>query len=225
MMLAVLIFALNATATELPGEKRPRRGAMGPFSLPLDQKIVGEIRSHTVQKGETLLDIARRYDLGFKELQDLYPQLDPWLPPNGTVIRIPTRWILPSGLQDKLIVNIVELRLYYFDRVSRCLVTFPVSVGEASWPTPQGLYTVTTKEVRPAWSVPPSLAHKYDFKTLPPGPNNPLGDFWMGLGNTAYGIHGTDFPWSIGRAVTRGCIRMYPEDIDCLLVSSGRVLG
>lgn len=177
---------------------------------------IGGIKQHRVREKETLLDIARQFDLGFNEIRDLYPQLDLWLPPSGMVMQIPSRWILPDGKRDQIVVNIAELRLYYFSRSGEQVSTFPVGIGESAWPTPEGAFVIARKIAHPRWFVPPSLKHKYAFSSLPPGPDNPLGKFWLGLAHTHYGIHGTDFPWSIGRAATHGCIRLYPEDIERL---------
>ncbi len=179
-------------------------------------QVIGDPQRHTLNDKETLLDVARRYDLGYNEIQELYPQLDPWVPPRGRTIEVPTLWIVPPGETDGILVNIPELRLYYVDRRHHRFMTFPVSIGEDAWPTPQGRFIVENKQERPVWNVPPSLTHKYRKRFFPPGRDNPLGEYWLGLEDTHYGIHGTDFPWSIGRAVTRGCIRLYPEDVATL---------
>ena len=218
----VLLTAMAAAVTvaaaveNAPGQVMAQRSApvaSGPIAFSTKREVIGAIRQHKIRKKETLLDIARQYHLGFNEIQDLYPQLDPWLPPEGMLMDIPSRWILPKGVFNGIIVNIAELRLYCFSADQSSVVTFPISIGEEAWPTPEGTFAIKEKKTQPGWAVPPSLRHKYDFQYLPPGPDNPLGAFWMGLENTRYGIHGTDFPWSIGRAVTRGCIRLYPEDI------------
>jgi L,D-transpeptidase ErfK/SrfK len=194
-------------------EARPLSVDEDPAVFSTALKLIGGIKQHRIREKETLLDIARQFDLGFNEIQDLYPQLDLWLPPSGRVIRIPSQWILPDGARGQIVVNIAEFRLYYFNRNGTQVSTFPVSVGESGWPTPEGTFVIGGKIAHPRWFVPPSLKQKYPFSSLPPGPDNPLGEFWLGLSHTHYGIHGTDFPWSIGRAVTRGCIRLYPEDI------------
>jgi L,D-transpeptidase ErfK/SrfK len=175
--------------------------------------LIGKIRQHRIRPRETLLDIARQYDLGFNEIQELYPKMDLWLPPSGTVMHIPSKWILPHGEGGQIVVNIAELRLYYFSPTGKQVSTFPVGIGEKTQPTPEGSFVVTGKIRHPTWFVPPSLRHKYTFTSLPPGPDNPLGAFWLGLDHDHIGIHGTDFPWSIGWAMTHGCIRLYPEDI------------
>lgn len=179
--------------------------------------IIGTPGRHIVKKKETLLDIARQYDLGFNEIADLYPGLDPWILPEGMALIIPSQWILPWATTKGMLINVAELRLYYCATAGPHprVRTFPIGIGDREWLTPLGLFTVQEKRTRPTWYIPPSLRKKYGVTTMPPGPDNPLGDYWVGIGKS-YGIHGTDIPWSVGRLVTHGCIRLYPEDIDAL---------
>ena len=178
-----------------------------------------------MKPGETLLDVARLYNLGFNEIQDLYPSIDPWIPGDGRELIIPSQWVLPSRSLDGVVVNVAELRLYLIDNAGR-LRTFPIGTGDRDYPTPLGRFRIRAKYRHPSWHVPPSLRAKYGIRIFPPGPDNPLGDYWLGLAGTHYGIHGTDIPWSVGRLVTRGCIRLYPEDMQVLfdLVSPGTVV-
>lgn len=187
------------------------------------QNLVGTLRRHVIQKEETLLDLARLYDLGFNEIEDLYPDYDPWLPPAGFEVDIPSQWIVPETISDGILVNTAELRLYYFDKQNNTVMTFPVGIGDRKLATPDGVYKISRRIVRPSWTIPPSLRDKYPVNIIPPGPDNPLGEYWLGLDDTSYGIHGTNFPWSIGRTASRGCLRMYPEDIQLLfkLVEKG----
>ena len=186
------------------------------FALAHAQALIGQPQRHTIQRGETLLDVARQYDLGFNEIQTLYPDWDPWLPKVGEQVVIPSCWIVPPPEAGTIVVNVAELRLYFFSAHTQQVVTLPIGIGEKEAATPLGTFTIAVKTVHPVWTVPPSLRHKYAFAKLPPGPDNPLGNFWMGLGGTRYGIHGTDTPWSIGRLLTHGCIRLYPDDIALL---------
>ncbi len=178
--------------------------------------IIGKPLYHIVGPKETLLDIARSYDLGFNELADLYPDFDPWLPPVGKRLKLPTERILPKAAYDGIVVNVAELRLYHYisDKSQTVVRSFPVGIGNPSFQTPSGTFFVANKVVHPTWFIPPSLRPKYNIASVPPGPDNPLGQYWMGLKGTNFGIHGTDIAWSIGRTVTHGCIRMYPEDIE-----------
>jgi L,D-transpeptidase ErfK/SrfK len=201
--------------------QKSKEHAVDAFSLYFNrpsavQPLIGIPRKHTVLTGETLLDIARKYNLGFNELTDPYPEFDPWLPPVGKMLNLPTERLLPDGSRSGIVVNIAEMRLYHFNTSSSSAIvtSYPVAIGDPEFQTPEGTYTIANKAVNPTWYIPPSLKPKYNRSSIPPGPDNPLGQYWLGLKNTMYGIHGTDIAWSIGRTVTHGCIRMYPEDIE-----------
>lgn len=178
-------------------------------------QVIGRNREHRVAPRETMLDIARYHNLGYNELIDLHPQIDPWMPPEGQELLIPVQRILPDVLADGIVINTPEMRLYYFTTRNGQprVLTFPIGIGGEEFPTPVGTYEIHEKRSRPTWYIPPSLQQKYGAKTMPPGPDNPLGDYMMKLGSSMYGIHGTNIPWSIGRMATHGCIRLYPEDI------------
>lgn len=178
-------------------------------------QIIGRPGEHTVKARETLLDIARQHDLGYNELEDLYSSFDPWSPPVGYTLVIPSQRIIPGVAGQGIVINIPEMRLYYFAMRGGQprVLTFPIGIGDPSFPTPVGTFTLSSKEINPVWDIPPSLQEKHGTKVIREGPDNPLGSHWMRLSNTMYGIHGTNFPWSVGRLATHGCIRLYPEDI------------
>jgi len=176
--------------------------------------VIGAPQTYIVQKDDTLLDIARNFDLGFSEIQLLYKDIDPWVPPEGSKIIIPTSWVLPEGKWNGILINIPEMRLYLFFKKISMVKTFPIGIGETENFTPVGRFYIKEKRVSPTWHIPVSLREKYEGrKSIPPGPENPLGSHWLGLSIKGYGIHGTNFPWAVGRLVTHGCIRLYPEDI------------
>ncbi|MBI4774772.1 MAG: L,D-transpeptidase family protein [Deltaproteobacteria bacterium] len=206
-------FAMSWNSAEAAAEAfryhfHKRGGTLGS-----ERSVVGCLWVHTVAPKETLLDIARKYALGFNEMRDLYPQLDPWIPEPGLRLSIPTQWIVPPNRRADVVVNLAELRLYrYFSKQGR-VKTYPVGIGSNMTETPSGSCKVTEKIRHPTWHIPPSLREKYRRATIPPGPRNPLGDYWMALSLPGYGIHGTNFPWAVGRAVSHGCIRLYPEHI------------
>lgn len=176
--------------------------------------IIGFPGIHVAERKDTLLDIARLYHLGYRELKRANPGVDPWLPGEGTWVTVPSRWILPDAPKEGLVLNIPEMRLYYYLPDSR-VMTFPLGVGREGQNTPDGTYRVGQKRTNPTWYVPKSIQAEMEVprKVVPPGPDNPLGKYWMRLSHTTYGIHGTNNPWAIGRRVTHGCIRLYPEDI------------
>ena len=180
----------------------------------LDSTIIGSPATHVAKFKDTLLDIARLNHLGYQELRQANPGVDPWLPGDGTRVTVPSRWILPEAPREGLVLNMPERRLYYYLPDSR-VMTFPLGVGREGQETPAGGYRIGEKRTNPVWYVPVAIQAEMEHprKTVPPGPNNPLGKYWMRLSHTTYGIHGTNNPWAIGRRVTHGCIRLYPEDI------------
>lgn len=185
---------------------------------PYDQKnrVVGNPQWHQVRSKETLLDIAREYGLGYNDMALLYPKMDPWLPTPDQRIAIPSLWVLPPTQHQQLVINIPELRLYYFDSKSSTVQTYPIGIGDEGWESPLGSFYITEKRPNPSWYVPLSLQAKYGMAVMPPGPQNPLGEYMMKFSAGAYGVHGTAMPWGVGRLVSHGCIRCYPEHIRIL---------
>jgi L,D-transpeptidase ErfK/SrfK len=190
-----------------------------------DDAIIGDIQTYRIRKGDTLLDVARWYGLGYNEMIEANPGVDDILPPVGAEVTVPTRWILPCCTWRGIVVNIPEMRLYHFspdpDSPDVTLVrTYPVGLGREGWRTPRGKFTIKTKTVNPRWNIPESIRKEHirergdDRKFIEGGaPDNPLGKYRMQLSKPIYGIHGTDIPWGIGMQVTHGCVRLYPEDI------------
>jgi L,D-transpeptidase ErfK/SrfK len=189
-------------------------------------QVIGADLHIQTHYSDTLVEIARRYGLGYEEIARANPKVDPWLPGEGTPIVIPGRHILPPGPRDGIIVNIPEHRIYYFPKPRKgqtpTVVTYPVSIGKMDWQTPMGLTHVVSKEKNPTWNPPASVRaeHQANNDPLPAGvirsgPDNPLGLFAMRLAIHPgdYLIHGTNNPLAVGMAVTHGCIRMYPEDV------------
>ena len=181
-----------------------------------DLTVIGEPLSYTVQSEDTLLDISRNYELGYSEMTILYPRIDPWVPPVGESLSIPTFWVLPPTKLEQLVINVPELRLYFFEKKEFRVQTYPISIGSKDWETPVGKFSITEKRTNPTWYVPESLKEKYGASTMSPGPDNPLGEFIVKFSSGDYGIHGTDMPWGVGRLVTHGCIRCYPEHMRLL---------
>jgi L,D-transpeptidase ErfK/SrfK len=211
--------ALAATA----GGALPAAAAT--FLLPGDgDGVVGRLQRVAAHEEDTLLDIARAHDLGLVELTEANPEVDVWLPGEGTPVIVPTRFVLPPGPREGIVVNVAEMRLYYYPPPEtpwerRVVITHPVAIGRVGLDTPLGRFAVADKITDPSWTVPGDMAAEYrrkgmDFQAVvPPGPDNPLGSHALVLDRPGYFIHGTNRPWSIGMRVSRGCIRLYPEDI------------
>jgi L,D-transpeptidase ErfK/SrfK len=166
------------------------------------------------EPGETLLDVAYRRRLGYQAIERLNPDVDPWIPAAGTAVILPTRFILPDADEEGLVVNIPEMRLFDYT-VRFGPDVFALAVGDEADRSILGDFKVGAKRKDPAWSVPAAIrAEKPELPALvPPGPDNPLGSRWLTIGNTTYGIHGTNVRWSIGREATHGCLRLYEDDI------------
>ncbi len=176
--------------------------------------IIGGVRVHHAVWEDTLMDIARANNLGYVELVAANPRIDPWIPGVGTEVVLPTAHVLPDGPREGIVLNLPEMRLYYYMPDGR-VVTHPVGIGQEGWETPSGTTTIVRKKADPAWYPPASIrAENPELPGMvPPGPENPLGTHALYLGWPAYLVHGTNKPDGVGRRVSHGCIRMYPEDI------------
>ncbi len=179
--------------------------------------VGGSTEIHTVGADDSLVELARRYDVGYNEIEAANAGVDPFIPDAGITVTIPGKWILPDiQAQKGIVINLAEMRLYYFDVPSRGLVeTFPVGIGDEGWDTPTGTFHIIEKIVNPAWHVPASIRKQKPElpRIVPSGPDNPLGTHALRLSLGTVLIHGTDRPFGIGRRVSHGCIHLYPEDI------------
>ena len=191
--------------------------------FPLDNPsklIIGVNGTYTIQDDETLIELARKYDVGFNEITAANSNSDPWTPGKGNNIIIPASWLLPEILDDGLIINLAEMRLYYFFILDnrKYVATYPIGIGREGLNTPAGIFRITAKVKDPVWYVPDNIREENPGLPafVPPGPDNPLGGYWLQLSLNGYGIHGTNRPYGIGRRVSHGCIRLYPEDIKTL---------
>lgn len=215
-LLAPTILILTIETTPLVSEE---------FFLPDNpsDSVIGDITFTSARRSDTLLDIARAFDLGHDQIIQANPGLNRWLPPPGADVLLPRRYILPPGPRKGIVINLAELRLYFFPSNSNTVFTYPVSIGDLDWRTPLGTTIIVSKERDPAWFPPESIRAEHidegeELPTMIPGgaPDNPLGQYALKLGIKGYLIHGTDErrSFGIGMRVSHGCIRMYPEDIE-----------
>ncbi len=193
---------------------------------PADVDVIGTLTYTTAGREDTLLDVARRWDIGQNEILLANPDVDRWMPANNSRVVIPNRYVLPNAPRNGVVINLPEMRLYYYpkhtDGEQALLVTHPISVGRMDWSSPLGLTSIISKQTNPSWTPPQSIKAEAlaDGRVLPDvvpgGPDNPLGRYAMRLGIPGYLIHSTNKPYGVGMRVTHGCIRMYPEDIEGL---------
>ena len=183
--------------------------------------VVGRNQVYIARYEDTLLDIARRFGMGLAELRLANPGVDTWLPGEGTAIRLPSRFILPEAPRSGLVINVAEMRVYYYPegRVGRAHMAHQYRTGSvgrlrSGRPASSGRRPVSYRGIRPTRFVrkPPGSGSPLP-RVVGPGPDNPLGSHALYLGFPQYLIHGTNKPFSIGMRVSHGCVRMYPEHI------------
>ena len=190
------------------------RAASVPY---VDGGYIGQIQLYKVKKNDSLIEVARYFNVGYNSIVDANPGVDPFLPKPGDTITIPTAWIPPfTSVRPTIVINLPEYRLYYFpDDASGEVLTFPLGIGDEGKDTPTGTYSIVEKIRNPAWRVPESIrsGNRRLPRIVPPGPENPMGPPALRLSRSAILIHGTNRPWGIGRRSSHGCLRLYPEDI------------
>lgn len=178
-------------------------------------QVIGAVDHYRVMGDETLLQVARQYDLGFVEFMAANPGVDPWVPGIGTQVVVPAMHVLPDAPRRGIIINLTEMRLYLFSAHGDIVGTWPIGIGQEADMTPLGTTQIVGKELNPTWIPPASIRREKPElpAVVPPGPDNPLGDRALALGWPRFLIHGTNKPYGVGRRVSHGCIRLYPEDI------------
>jgi len=188
--------------------------------------VIGAPRTVVAKHEDTLVEIARQAGIGLEQMERTNPGVDMWLPGAGTKVTIPSQYVLPNAPREGLVLNLPEMRMYYFPprRAGQPaqVQTFPIGIGRETWETPLGKTRITSKVKDPVWRPPESIRKEHAAKgdplpmIVPAGPDNPLGRYAMGLGIPGYLIHSTNKPIGVGMRVSHGCIRMLPEDIERL---------
>ncbi len=188
-----------------------------------EDDVLGVVQITHATKADTLTDIARRFSVGYNEIQRANPGVDMWLPGAGRQVVVPTQFVLPDAPHKGIVVNVAAMRLYYFPPRKRgeeqVVYTYPIGIGRVGWKTPAGVTTVVRKVKNPTWRPPADILkeHRADGDPLPavvgPGPDNPMGNRALYLGWPEYAIHGTNKPVGVGLRVSHGCMHLFPEDI------------
>lgn len=233
LILFVLLLAAPGTAKEWSEDDFARRQLQAHSFVPprdkvaanITKTVIGALQTWAPERGDTFLDIGRHFDLGLNSMEAANPGVDGWIPwTSSGPLTVPTSWILPCCRYEGLVVNLPEMRLYWYPPgqtgASPVVYTFPVGLGRQDWRTPQGEFRVIEKARNPRWVIPESIREERirekgsSEKFIAGGsPDNPLGEFRLRLSLPSYAIHGTNIPWGVGMSVSHGCVRMYPEDI------------
>lgn len=206
LSLAVSCAAGSAVALELP-------------LPPPGEDIVGQVQVIKAKYEDTFADLGKANDLGYTEMVAANPGVDAWLPGEGSEVILPTRFILPSGPREGIVINLAEYRMYYFPKGRNVVYTYPLGIGREGWGSPITNTSITAKTPNPAWYPPKSIReeHAAEGDPLPtvvaPGPNNPLGPFKFTLGTPGYLIHGSNKKFGIGMRVSHGCFRMLNNNV------------
>lgn len=193
------------------------------FQITKDRNIVGNLAVIKVREGDTLPDIARHFGLGYTDIIIANPALRPWTPKADTHVLLPLQFLLPDAPRKGIVLNLANMRMFYYPpKQPNSVFTYALGIGREGWSTPLGQTAIVTKTTNPTWTVPESIRREHAAKgdplpkSVPPGPDNPLGKHALLLGFKSYLIHGTNKPYGVGMQVSHGCVRLYPEDIKAL---------
>ncbi len=180
-----------------------------------DKPYIGEIKKYKAKYEDTFVRLARDNSLGYVELRAANPEADPWIPGEGRELILPSRHILPDAPREGVVINLPEMRMFAYVNGDEAPASFSIGIGREGLETPIGTTTVARKMEGPIWRPTPRMREEDPTlkESVGPGPDNPMGTHALYLGWSQYAIHGTDKPFGIGRRVSSGCIRLYPEDI------------
>lgn len=199
------------------------------YSLPDDgSNVIGAVTTIRTRYEDTLAAVAEKYGLGYRELLDANPDVDPWIPGEGTEVKLPTEYVLPDAPREGVVINLAEYRLYYYPPKSDMVVTYPVGLGRQDFRTPLGTTQITMAIENPSWTPTASSRAEHAARgnplptVVPPGPDNPLGSLALQLDIPGYFIHGTNQPFGVGQMVSHGCIRLYEPHIATLGELAGK---
>jgi len=199
------------------------------YPLPAENsRLIGENVLTTVPDDKRPLEnIAAHYKIGLLGMLEANPGVDPWLPKAGTQLTVPLQMLLPDAPRQGIVVNLAELRLYYYPKGENRVVVYPIGIGQLGAATPSMVTRISQKIANPTWTPTPNIRKRYAKEgitlpgVVPAGPDNPMGLFALRLarGTGQYLIHGTNADFGIGMRVSSGCIRLRPDDIAALFAS------
>ena len=215
IMASALLCASALTATQVCALEYPLPAA--------NSRLIGENQEYTVPNdGRPLEAIAAEFQLGLTNMLEANPGVDPYLPKAGSVLKVPHQLILPDAPREGIVINVAEMRLYYYPKGRNVVEVLPIGIGQLGTDTPENWVTsVQSKRANPTWTPTAKVHAEYAAKgeplpaVVPAGPENPMGLFALYIGRL-YAIHGTNASFGIGLRVSHGCVRLRNDDIEHL---------
>ncbi|HLB42282.1 MAG TPA: L,D-transpeptidase family protein [Gammaproteobacteria bacterium] len=193
---------------------------------PNNEALIGKVRYHITTVGENVITLAKQYDLGYNAVESANPHMNMargFTP--GNTLQIPSQYLIPNQPRQGIVINLPEMRMYYYPKGSHEVVTYPIGIGKIGKTIPITKTRITGKIKDPTW-IPPQDIREFNLEQgivlpsiMPPGPDNPLGSYAIYMRIPTYLMHSTIFPESVGRRASFGCIRMYESDIQSLFPS------
>ncbi|KLV66744.1 L,D-transpeptidase linking Lpp to murein [Citrobacter sp. MGH106] len=191
---------------------------------PEGSRLVGSPLTITVPQGNTqpLEAFAAQYGQGLSNMLEANPGVDVYLPKSGSTLVVPQQIILPDTVREGIVINVAEMRLYYYPQGTNTVEVLPIGIGQAGRETPRNWVTaVERKQEAPGWTPTANTRREYAARGeslpafVPAGPDNPMGLYAIYIGRL-YAIHGTNANFGIGLRVSQGCIRLRNDDIKYL---------
>ena len=215
IMASALLCASALTATQVCALEYPLPAA--------NSRLIGENQEYTMPNdGRPLEAIAAEFQLGLTNMLEANPGVDPYLPKAGSVLKVPHQLILPDAPREGIVINVAEMRLYYYPKGRNVVEVLPIGIGQLGTDTPENWVTsVQSKRANPTWTPTAKVHAEYAAKgeplpaVVPAGPENPMGLFALYIGRL-YAIHGTNASFGIGLRVSHGCVRLRNDDIEHL---------
>ena len=188
---------------------------------PPNQSIIGRMEYNTSGYSDTIKSIDQEYDVGYNAMEGANPHLNLSQElTSGSPLQIPTEHLLPGEPREGIVINLPEMRMYYYPAGTGQVKTYPIGIGKVGKTIPIVHTEITYKKVNPTWT-PPEDIREFNLEqgivlpsVMPAGPDNPLGPYAIYMKVPTYLIHSTIFPESIGKRASFGCIRMYESDIN-----------
>jgi len=191
---------------------------------PEGSRLVGSPLPITIPQHNTqpLEAFAAQYGQGLSNMLEANPGVDVYLPKSGSTLVVPQQLILPATVRQGIVINVAEMRLYYYPPEGTTVDVLPIGIGQAGRETPRNWVTaVERKQEAPTWTPTANTRREYASRGeslpafVPAGPDNPMGLYAIYIGRL-YAIHGTNANFGIGLRVSQGCIRLRNDDIKYL---------